>query len=189
MRTAVSPHVLNNGLADPIVRRRAQRGSTAIEFAFVIIPLVWMVGYLIETGLFLTVQYELQNAVIDASRQIRTGPPPTQDAFKTAVCRRVVLIRNCASSIRIDVRSQSGGTFTGLKAVMRDPMAVGPATTGGTYTEVYQPGSANDPGAVIVTYDWPFVVPFIGAAFANLSTNRTVRRLYGVAVYKNENYS
>ena len=189
---------LNHRPADRRDKRLAQRGSTAIEFAFVIIPLIWMVCYIIEAGLVLTAQYELQNAVFDASRKIRTGTSLTQAAFKAAVCQRVVLIRNCAANIRIDVKNQptttvggvpTPGTFAGLKTAMKDPLTVGPANAGGSYTETFQPGAANTPGAVIVTYDWPFVVPLLGTAFSNLPTNRSVRRLYGVSVYKNENYS
>lgn len=202
MERAVSANTSMRGTTS---RRRLQNGSTAIEFAFVIIPLIWLIGYIIEAGLFLTAQYELQNAVQDASRKIRTGTLTPNDipTFKAALCAKVVLIRNCTTAVKIDVSNASTTTVNagvtvvtpGSFATLRDavsaksPISIGPATSGGSYTESFAPGAANTPGAAIVTYDWPFVVPFIGTIFSNLPTDRSVRRLYGIAVYKNENYS
>lgn len=173
----------------------SNRGATSVEFAFVFLPLIWMFGAIIETGLFLTAQYELQSATLAASRQIRTGTLPastTSDGLKQIICAPIVMIRNCAGSISIDLSSvtaASGGTFGTLSSAMRNPNAVGPSTRGGTYSDVFSRGGPNDPGALIATYDWEFVVPWIGSVFSNLPSNRSARRLNGVAVFKNENYS
>lgn len=175
-----------------------QRGATAVEFAFVLMPMVWLIMGLIEVGLFLTAQYELQNAVLDASRKIRTGdikstnsPAPTAATFKAEICSKIFMVRNCASKLRIEVRSASGGTFGNLDPVtgtagtrMSDLLSFGPSSA-----ETFALGQAGDPGSLIATYDWPLVTPLVGYLFSNIATDKTKRRLHGIAVYKIEKYS
>lgn len=175
---------------------RCQRGATAVEFSLVALPLIWVIGAILETGLYLTMQFELQNAVLDVSRRIRTGtlPASVTDAsnFKTLVCGEVFMISNCAGNISIDVtsvRNADGKKFSDLSTVMKSPLAVGRTTAGGSYADVFNIGVANDPGAVIATYDWKFVFPLMSTFFSNVQGYSGVRRVYGIAVFKNETFS
>ncbi len=178
-----------------------QKGSTAVEFSLVLLPMFWLIVGLIEAGLFLAAQYELQNAVLDASRKIRTGvislttsPAPTAASFKAEICAKVNMIKNCEASLRIEVKHVSdavGKKFADLQpgTVNPDTRMTEPLSFGPSSPEVFNLGKANDPTAVIATYDWHFVLPMIGYLFSNVPEDNTKRRLHGVAVFKNENYT
>ncbi|KAF0113370.1 MAG: TadE family protein [Hyphomonadaceae bacterium] len=53
--------------------RRKNRGSTAVEFALIATPFVFMIFALIETMLVFFTQTTLEAAVAEESRKIRTG--------------------------------------------------------------------------------------------------------------------
>ncbi len=171
--------------------RRSESGAAAIEFALVAMPLIILLGAIIEISIMLVAQFELQHAVETATRQIRTGavtqadgtPILDESAFRSLLCSRVVLISNCAAAINIDVRNAD--SFTALATVMPQPIAVGPANGVGTYTSTYQPGGSSRRGSVVATFDWSFVFPFLGV-FSNLSGKTDSRRIYGLTVFMNE---
>lgn len=169
--------------------RRSESGATAIEFALVAMPLLMLLGAIIEVSLMLTAQFELQHAVENTARLIRTGgvaarvPPMSENDFRSVVCSRVVLVRDCAASIHFDLRNST--SFANLAAVATEPRNVGPQNQGDIYISVFQPGGSDRPGRLVVTYDWSFVFPFLGV-FGNLPNIEGSRRIYGLAVFMNE---
>lgn len=164
---------------------RGQRGTTAVEFALVATPLIWLLGIICETGAFLVVQYQLQYAVDRIARTAVTNTMTATDAatFKSRICE-ILTVRNCANSIYVDVRSAD--TFAGL--ALPALSSVGPSTSTGSYSDTFNPGSAGKPGSMIVTYDWKFIFPFMGKTFGfNNIPNRTeMRRLHGISIYMRE---
>lgn len=169
----------------PRAFRRSESGATAIEFALVAMPLLVLLGAIIEISLMLTAQSELQHATETATRLVRTGSTSiaSEQDFRAAVCSRVVLIPGCAGVINVDVRNAD--TFNALAAVAPIPRDVGPSTESGSYSSVYQPGGSARPGRVVVTYDWSFIFPFLGV-FGNLDDIPGTRRIYGLTVFMNE---
>ena len=171
--------------------RGSESGAAAIEFALVAMPLIILLGAIIEVSIMLVAQFELQHAVETATRQIRTGAVTEADGtpildesdFRSLLCSRVVLISNCAAAINIDVRNAAD--FASLEAVMPQPIDVGPENGVGTYTSTFEPGGSARPGTVVATFDWSFVFPFLGV-FSNLSGNTDSRRIYGLTVFMNE---
>lgn len=159
-----------------------QRGSVAIEFAIVGIWLIILLGAIVEAGLFLLIQFELQNAADKSARQIRTNQVTSATrlaTFKDEICKSV-RIQNCANVIYVDVRNAT--SFSGLASVM--PVQVGQAPTVGPGTaETFLPGPPDSIGSLIITYDWRFIFPFM-----NIFGNQpgAVRRLYGISVFRNE---
>ena len=75
-------------------RRQRQKGSVAAEFAIVGGWLIVVLGAIIETGIFLIVQFNLQNAAETAGRKIRTNQvqsTATLSDFKTEICAGIAI--------------------------------------------------------------------------------------------------
>src|SRR3569832_271015 len=72
---------------------RAERGATAVEFAFVARPFLGLRFAVFELGLVFLVGTTLENATEIAARQIRTGELQTSggsaSTFKAAVCAQM----------------------------------------------------------------------------------------------------
>lgn len=168
---------------------KGQEGATAIEFAFVITPLIFMIGSIFELGLVQFTQFQIQNGVQDAARTIRLGPPagatgaallPLQADLKAQICRNVVFIRNCATAINLEV--VHAATFVDLSPDVNDLIDVGSVPT-----PAYLPGGSNTVGSVIATFDWQFIFPLM-TVFANISGNPPKYRLGGSLIFKNEQF-
>ena len=165
--------------------RRSENGAAAIEFALVALPLIVLLGAIIEISLMLVAQFELQHATERAARLIRTGGATnmTESDFRAVVCSRVVLVPSCATSINVDVRNATN--FATLATNAPAPRFVGPEDDDDNYTPIFQPGASAKPGRLVVTYDWTFVFPFL-RVFSNLPLMPNKRRLYGLAAFMNE---
>lgn len=162
--------------------RHRQRGTAAVEFAIIGFWLIMLLGAIAEVGVFLLIQFELQNAADRAARLIRTNQiseTTTLADFKSTVCEKLV-INDCASKIFVDVRNAT--SFSNLAQTLPIPSNAPPNVGPGT-GETFSLGSAGNPGSVVITYDWRLIFPFL-RPFSNVGG--AVRRLYGVAIYKNE---
>lgn len=167
-------------------RRQRQKGSVAVEFAIIGGWLIVVLGAIIETGIFLIVQFNLQNAAEAAGRKIRTnqfGSTPSISDFKTEICAGIA-IADCEKKVFVDVRNDS--SFTGLAAKIpfktNKAPDVGPNSSNSI--ETFQPGAPDQWGSLIITYDWDFNFPLMDRAFGNLTNGN--RRLFGLSIYKNE---
>jgi Flp pilus assembly protein TadG len=163
---------------------KSEGGAAALEFAMVIFPFIYVLGCITETGVMLFTEYVLQSSVQDAARQIRTGGAQNAglDAagFKTKVCKNVGALVDCA---KVTVYVKPATSFTTLKSTLPSALAI--STDPGS-PKSFNCGLASQPGAVIATYDWTFVFPFM-SFLGNINGN-TQRRLSGVAIYQNEPY-
>jgi hypothetical protein len=164
-------------------RRQRQKGSVAVEFAIVGGWLIVVLGAIIETGIFLIVQFNLQNAAETAGRKIRTNQfesTPSISDFKTEICAGIA-IADCENKVYVDVQNDS--SFTGLAAKIPFKTNEAPQV-GPDHTETFDPGAPDRWGSLIVTYDWKFNFPLMDRAFGNLTNGN--RRLFGLSIYKNE---
>ena len=165
---------------------RSERGATAVEFALVAAPFFFVLGCICETGLMLFTEYVLQNAVQEASRQVRTGQVSASDgtllmsssAFKTSVCNNVKLLIDCTGKVTVYVNNAA--SFASLASSMANPLTIG----GGSNSNVFSPGGKLQPAAVVATYDWDFVFPFMN--FLGNVNGNDARRIYGLAIFRNE---
>ena len=170
--------------------RKSQGGATAVEFALVAGPFFYVLGCICETGLMLFSEYVLQNATQDAARLVRTGHVSTTSGtllmtaaeFKAQVCATVSIIFDCSSKVTVYVNSAD--SFAALTAAVDDPVNIGASADGTPYAQVYTPGGTLKAVAVIATYDWDFVFPFM-EFLGNIDGNNK-RRLYGIALFRNE---
>lgn len=170
--------------------RRSTSGATAVEFALVAGPFFYVLGCICETGLMLFTEYVLQNSVQEASRMVRTGQVTagdgtllmTADDFKDKICEQVSIIVDCDGKVSVYVNS--AGDFSDLTTAIPDPIDVGKKPDGTPYVVVFTPGGELEAATVIATYDWNFAFPFM--EFLGNITDGSERRLYGLAIFRNE---
>jgi len=168
---------------------RSESGVSAIEFTFVA-PLIFLVmGITLETGFMVFAESNLQAAVEDAARTIRTGNAQlggvSSATFKQNVCADIAYVANC-SSITVYVRSEPD--FATLKANLPSLLTIGPSTDPKvTQPSCFKPGAPSNPAIVIATYDWYFVTFGMSAAFGNVAGNKA-RRLVGMTLFQNQPY-
>jgi len=164
---------------------RNTRGVTAVEFAMVAPVFFFAMGAVIETGLMLFTEYVLQSSVQEAARKIRTGQAQTAGmnsaAFKNEVCNLASAVLDCSN---VNVYVKSAATFTALKAAVPSYLNVGTSYGGMPSVSAYECGGPSMPVAVIATYDWNIVLPFM-SAFGNVD-NDSKRRIGGFAMFMNE---
>ncbi len=155
---------------------RAERGATAVEFAFVSIPFLLLILAMIELGLVFLVSLTLENAIIDGGRTIRTGEvqgaKTTAADFKIAVCKKMNWLGDrCAGALTLDVRTYAD--FASInKATAPDPPA-------------WDPGKAGSIVLVRAYYTWPLVTPLLNTGLQSADGKRII---YAATAFMNEPY-
>ena len=163
------------------VRRliRHEDGSTAVEFGLLGIPFFGLMFAIIETAFVFFAGQTLETATADASRLIMTGQAQMQQfdqaKFKQAVCARIYALFNCASGVKIDVRTAASFAAADLNK---------PIDANGNLADnfTFQPGKAGDIVVVRVMYQWPIYV----ARLSDLTGSK--RLLMATASFRNEPY-
>ncbi|MBN9061042.1 MAG: hypothetical protein BGP06_01040 [Rhizobiales bacterium 65-9] len=162
--------------------RADKRGVTSIEFAIVSVPVIGLVFAIAETGLSLFSQHALDNAVMDASRQIMTGEAQNggfnANQFKTNLCSRITGLIDCANGVYIDVRSYSSPAPPPLKPVKNG--AFDPSDFG------YSPGGPNCIIVVRAAVKYRGYTPLLGTPAPELSDGNRV--LMSTTSFRNEPY-
>ena len=160
--------------------------ATAVEFALVATPLLFLIGAIFELAILFLAAQVLDSATTDAGRLIRTGQfktvAPTQAAFKTEVCNRLYLLFDCAN---VAVEAKTYTNFAGITDL--SSMTAYKDTNGNfdtTKVTTYQPGSGSSIVVVRVFYPYPVL-------FKNLLWDETRAPggkvlLTGVAAFRNE---
>lgn len=162
---------------------RDEKGTTAIEFGLIAAPFLAMMFAIIETALVFFAGQTLETAVADSARLIMTGQAQTQSfdqaKFKTAVCAQVHGLFDCASGIKVDVRSYSSFSVADMKKPIDDK---------GKLIEDFQyvAGGPCDIVVVRVMYQWPVWVPLLGFNLADMAGGN--RLLMGTVAFRNEPY-
>jgi Flp pilus assembly protein TadG len=93
--------------------QREEKGAAMIEFAIIALPFLGLLFGMLEVGLIFWGGYELDNATLAASRQIKTGqaqnskPPLVASDIKAAICDNVAILSDCASSLTLTVQTVS----------------------------------------------------------------------------------
>lgn len=165
---------------------RNTRGVTAVEFAMVAPVFFFAMGAVVETGLMLYNEYVLQSSVQEAARKIRTGQAQlagmNEGTFKNEICNLANAAMDCNGKVKVYVKSAA--TFAALKASIPSYLHVGTSYGGAPSANSYDCGGPSVPVAVIATYDWDIVLPFMGA-FGNVNDDK-IRRIAGMAMFMNE---
>jgi len=162
-------------------------GAAAIEFALVAIPFFLLLILLFELALIFLLSVTLQNAIVTASRSIRTGAvqssstPTTAATFVTTVCNAMGWLQgSCVSQLKIDVRPQNN--FSSL--VAPNPMASG---TFDPTVLTFNPGIAGQVVLVRAFYQWPLLAPGLDSMFSK--THNGIDLIVESTAFVNEPYS
>ena len=169
---------------------RSRRGAVAVEFALAVLPFLFVLFAIIESGLIFVAQIDLSNATMFLARQIRTGNLMAAGAssstsgitlsiadFKTAVCNSMNFIptNTCATQLQVDIRTQSsfgGGQTLGVPIVNMNF---------NNSALCYYSGQSGSIVELRAFYLWPVNTPLILSALVNA----TAYTSSGVTAYGN----
>ena len=172
---------------------KQDRGATAIEFALVFAPFIYLLAGTFETGIMLFSEHTLDNATAETGRLIRTGQAQNSGMssadFKAQICAQV-LLPNCASKLYVDVRKyDTFADVTTPSSISTDSDGNNEVSDDISTSSQFQTGGPGDVVVVRVYYEWELMMPQIPGldSFANLSGNR--RLLKSSFAFKNEPYS
>lgn len=136
--------------------RQDEKGATAIEFAIVALPFLMMLFGIIAVGLYFFTTFALENAVEQASRQLRTGqaqlssPPMTAANFKTRVCNFLPGNFACDGKLQVKVKAYANSADINAANI---PKCLNNNGTINTTTDYTLP-NANAVVLVWACYEW-----------------------------------
>lgn len=148
---------------------RANKGSAALEFAMIAMPFFALIGGVIELGLIFMAQVLLDNAMMTASREIRTGNNQSAattalqqiqlDNFRKEVCKDMIwMTSDCRLNLALTVDNYT--TFASVP--MTSPVS------GGKFS-LTQNFNTGPPGGIVVVrayYQWKLFIPVLNQALA-----------------------
>jgi len=140
-------------------------GATAVEFAIVGVPFVFMLIGIAEVSLMYAANSLLQDATSEAARMIRTGQlqqsaGDPEDAFRDEICRISSVFLNCAN-IQYEVVTFGGGF---QEAQDNQPEF---DSEGNLVSQGFNPGGVSDVVLIRTVYYYPLLTPFIGPMLAD----------------------
>ena len=160
---------------------RDRSGAAAVEFAIVAAPFLLLMMAILEVALFFTASSVIENGVVEAARDIRTGRFQADGSdeadFRADLCARVSAVADCGK-LAVDVRTFddfSGADFT-------PPVNEEGGLDDGGFT--FEPGGAGDVVVVRVFYEWQLFMPSGGLGIANMAGNK--RLISGTTAFRNE---
>jgi Flp pilus assembly protein TadG len=134
--------------------RADQSGATMVEFSLVALPFLLLLLATFEIGFVYWANKELENAINDAARLVRTGQAQaasmTREDLEREACQRTAVLVNCTTRLRLDVRSA---------ARFGDITPPEPTDSSGNLKPddafTFSPGAADEAVLVTAFFDWP----------------------------------
>ena len=149
----------------------SRRGSAAVEFAIVALPLVTLFVGIVEISWQLTTGAALDEAVLRASRFGITGQARSPGEPPEYTCR--------SDAIKWIITGSTGGFLKSDPAHLTVTMEASTSPSGGT------PVAGAGSGGQIVTYTVDYKQPFLTGAFALIGGSASLTHRV-IAVVKNE---
>lgn len=172
---------IRNAIAD-------RRGSTAVEFAIVAPAFLTLMFSTFEAGWFYFANSQLDAAVIEASRFVRTGQAQKQgldkQGFFNAVCPKLDVFGDCGERLTVEVE-----TFSSFAELAADTSATVCSTDSAEQIDAipYDPGLDNQIVRVRLCLVYRTINPTIGLNLSDASNG--TRKLYGSYLFRNEPFS
>ena len=166
--------------------RRDQRGATAVEFAFVALPFIFIIFAITEVCVANAVSAALDNATNQAARQIMTGQftltgTAATTAFKTKVCSQLNWLGDsCASNLSVSVQ-----TFNAFSNAAKPNV-----TVNGAFSDQNLAFSGSAAGSIVMvnTYlKWQLLTPYFLTGFNATTDGTTV--FESTVAFRNEPYA
>ncbi len=176
----------SRGLRKLVVRfGRKNDGAAAVEFAIIVVPFFALLFAIIELALVFWAGQVLETAVQDTSRLVMTGQAQKQNfdkaRFQQELCNRILGLFNCATGIKIDVRT--AGAFA--SANLSKPALNGSGQIDDSNFQ-YQTGGPGDIVVVRVMYEWPLILRTFGLDLSDMPSGK--RLLMSAVAFRNEPY-
>jgi Flp pilus assembly protein TadG len=164
---------------------RAEDGATAVEFGLVALPFFALLLAIIESALLFLAGQNLESAVDNNARLIRTGQAQESKlngtTFIAKVCAEAIVLPDCTNNLHVDVRTYTSfGTMTTGKPIDSNGNA-------DYSTFMFDAGHGGSLVLVRVYYEWPTFSRLLGLNFSNLSNGKHL--LAAVAAFKNEPFA
>jgi Flp pilus assembly protein TadG len=168
------------------LKAESQKGSAAIEFAFVAPVFFVLLLGVFEGGIMFFSQAALQNAVTNLGRQIRTGQASnaglSQTQFRTDICNMVTPLIACDSNLQIDVESFSSGYGS---VTFSNPLNAN--GTLNTNLDNFSMGNACDVVLVRGFYTMPIYTPVLTWFLVNMTGNKHL--VSAATAFRNEPFT
>lgn len=161
---------------------RDRRGATAVEFALIAFPLIFMIFCCLELAVIILLQVSLDNATDLAARQIRTGiltqANSTAASFRQKICGNIGWLESsCNSSLLVDVQ-----TYESFAQVPTTDLIKNGQFDSANFAYVIGGGSKIQ--MVRAYYQWPMFTPFLQGGMTALSNKDVV--VTAKVVFRNE---
>ncbi len=177
--------------------RKDDGGATAVEFAFVGAPFLFLLLATFETGITFFSEYAIQSATTTTSRLIRTGQAQnggfSASQFKEKFCENLPSVLDCSKVyINVEVRNTFSDASNRAEA-----SSDGELSESITTAAAFDPGKAGDIVVVETFYEWKLFSPLL-MELLNVNGTTTApphwlanhgdekRLVRGVAVFRNE---
>jgi Flp pilus assembly protein TadG len=161
--------------------KKAKEGAAALEFALVAMPFFLLLYAIIDISLIFFASTTLENGIVAAARQIRTGQAQsmgmTEAQFRTLVCNEISMMLGCDARLGLDVRKFNGFSNVNLPAALD-------ANGNLTGNLSFDPGAPGDVIVVRAFYTWPVMTPTAGLQFVNMAGGH--RLLEASIAFRNE---
>lgn len=142
------------------------RGATAVEFAQIAIPFIFMIVAIIELALFFAAANMLESSVNESARLIRTGQlqkmteRPHEEIFREAICGRLMVLVDC-NNVDLEVVAIEGTNFS--QAYDLEPVY---DEYGRMVPREFSAGGADDIVLVRVAYRYQLRTPIFSNLFS-----------------------
>ncbi len=172
----------------PSVRRllREDRAATAVEFALIAAPFLFLMGAIFELAILFLASQVLDTATTDAARLIRTGQAQqaamSAAQFKAEVCKRLYVLFDCNKvyvESKVYANFKTIGSLSNYSAYRDSSGNFDP-----TKVTAYQPGNGSAIVVVRVFYSYP--VLFKNLLWDQTSAPGGTVLMTGVAAFRNE---
>lgn len=168
--------------------RRDERGVTAVEFALVAFPFLFLIFAIIELGLSFTVQQMLTYATEDASRRFYTGQDTkentTPEALKDRICQKIQFIPvvDCEKNLQINLNNYSTFSDVPVKNLVTSNGKLGLPTQ----INLGGPSTINQ---LNVLYRWPVLTNILFYLGPKPENGDRVLPLFTTVTWQNEPFS
>lgn len=167
-------------------------GATAVEFAMVVGPLLFMLFSIIELAMVFLVTSTLENATTDTARKVRTGAlqmggTATATTFRNSICASLGWMQaQCQTNLKVDVRVLTAFSNPGTGDLSNSSGVFQPGNL------QFNMGNAGDIVLVRSFYTWTQITPFLpmgGLTEFKDSSNKKTKQIMAAATFRNEPYS
>ncbi len=163
---------------------KAGNGATAVEFALVAVPLMYLLIGIIEMSLMFAGMSILHGATNEGARMVRTGQVQTttgdpEDLFRSAVCAHADTLLSCN---RLQYEVVHIPNFANVESY-----APQINENGDFVPRPFDPGGVNDTVLIRTYYRYPLLTPLIGHLLADGPDN--TRIMMSTIVLQTEPYA